>query len=228
MGKLKITLPGADVPTTGKQVSFIAPCDCIDISCLCIDGEDYTIVDSCCCDIAGTTGLWVSGAIVSVMLDVDNKRAFLLGAGAGASSDVLIWQNPDLYTEYAAADINAAGLNDAESYPYVIVDALGSPSIRLRNEVGYSAYLTNMHYDPTTKNVVLYSRKLTVLDTFSDSSPLQYGGVISIGDNYVTTITSSGISSGVDNSVNKPVTIYVGGGKSTSAGILKAIAEGSY
>jgi hypothetical protein len=49
-----------------------------------IDGEQYTVVDSHCNCVTGIGNQWVSGATVSVILDVDNKQAYLQSATSGA------------------------------------------------------------------------------------------------------------------------------------------------
>lgn len=80
MSKLKVTLPGAEIPVTGKQVSFAAPCDCSVVDCIQIDGVDYTVVDAMGNKVTGSAdgGVWSTGAKVSVLLDVEAKKAFLL------------------------------------------------------------------------------------------------------------------------------------------------------
>ena len=80
MSKVKLTLPGLEIPVTGKQVTFAAPCDCSVVECLQIDGVDYLVVDALGNQVTGnpTGGVWASGSKVSVLLDVENKKAFLL------------------------------------------------------------------------------------------------------------------------------------------------------
>ena len=83
MSKIKVTLPGTEIPVNGKQVSFIAPCPCANATHLTIDNVDYEIVDA-----LGNTpkDAWATGTIVSVILDVTNTKAYLLnGAGAAAN-----------------------------------------------------------------------------------------------------------------------------------------------
>ena len=46
MSKVKLTLPLGEVPVTGKQISFVAPCDCSNVECIQIDGVDYCVVDA--------------------------------------------------------------------------------------------------------------------------------------------------------------------------------------
>ena len=80
MSKVKLTLPGLEIPVTGKQVSFAAPCDCSIVDCIQIDGVDYIVVDAMGNKVTGspTGGVWCQGAKVSVILDVENRKAYLL------------------------------------------------------------------------------------------------------------------------------------------------------
>jgi hypothetical protein len=83
MGIVKLELPIGVLPVNGKQITFSAPCDCSITECIQIDGVDYTVVDAMGNTVTGTArgGIWCSGATVSVVLDVDNKKAFLLNGG---------------------------------------------------------------------------------------------------------------------------------------------------
>ena len=78
MAKIKLTLPGLEIPVTGKQVSFEAPCDCDVTECLQIDGVDYTVVDALGNTVTGVGGVWATGAKITVVLDVENQKAYLL------------------------------------------------------------------------------------------------------------------------------------------------------
>ena len=80
MGKVKLTLPGMEIPVTGKQVSFEAPCNCDDTECLQIDGVDYTVVDSLGNTVTGIGGVWATGSKITVVLDVENQKAYLLNS----------------------------------------------------------------------------------------------------------------------------------------------------
>ena len=79
MSKVKLTLPGLEIPVTGKQVTFAAPCDCSVVECLQIDDVDYCVVDALGNQVTGnpTGGVWSAGAKVSVILDVENQKAYL-------------------------------------------------------------------------------------------------------------------------------------------------------
>ena len=78
MTKIKLTLPGLEIPTTGKQITFEAPCSCDVTECLQIDGVDYTVVDALGNTVTGVGGVWAVGAKITVVLDVENQKAYLL------------------------------------------------------------------------------------------------------------------------------------------------------
>jgi hypothetical protein len=74
MSKIKITL---DVITDGKMISFKAPCKSDVTTHLTINNNDYIISDANNNNIGSTAGLWVEGAIVSVILNTNTKRAYI-------------------------------------------------------------------------------------------------------------------------------------------------------
>ena len=76
MANIKLTLSAE--PFSGQIVSFPAPCDCASVTDgLIINGETYTICDAMGNKVTGTGGVWCSGAQVSVVLDCENKKAYL-------------------------------------------------------------------------------------------------------------------------------------------------------
>lgn len=78
----KIKLEFATEPFDGQIVTFSAPCACEDATGgLVINGNTYTVVDALGNALTGG-GAWCSGALVSVTLDVANRRAFFLNATA--------------------------------------------------------------------------------------------------------------------------------------------------
>ena len=90
MSVIKVTLPYGEIPVTGKQVSFIAPCNCIEATGLQIDGEFYTVVDTLCECVTGIGRRWDTGAIVSVILDVEKKLAYLSGGSSSRATVVAL------------------------------------------------------------------------------------------------------------------------------------------
>ena len=89
MSVIKLTLPPGEIPVNGKQISFIAPCTCAVTDALQIEGVNYTVVDTLLNCVTGKGGLWDVGAVVSVVLDVDNKMAFIQGGGSGGNQPAI-------------------------------------------------------------------------------------------------------------------------------------------
>lgn len=90
MKTINLTLPDGEIPVNGKQVSFVAPCDCSVTKCLRINDAEYAIVDATGCKVTEKGGAWTANSIVSVILDVDNKKAYLQGATLGAMTQKLL------------------------------------------------------------------------------------------------------------------------------------------
>lgn len=87
MSKLKLNVP--DVICTGKMVSFVAPCDCSTITCLHINGVDYTIVDAAGEDVTKVGGVWAAGAVVTVVLNTSTRRAYIQNPNHFAKRSIL-------------------------------------------------------------------------------------------------------------------------------------------
>lgn len=75
MSKIKVS--HIDSLVNGKQISFIAPCSSSNTDCLVIEDVEYAIVDAENVSVAGLSNVWNSGAIVSVILNVDTHTAFI-------------------------------------------------------------------------------------------------------------------------------------------------------
>jgi len=81
MANIKLNLAG--VPFTGQSVTFTAPCGCDQVTDgLAINGVIYTVVDAMGNCVTGKGGAWCSGAQVSVVLDCENRKAYIKNAGA--------------------------------------------------------------------------------------------------------------------------------------------------
>lgn len=75
MATLTVTLPAGTTVVNGKQVTFRAPCDCTGISGIVISGTTYMLVDATTEQITGHT--FKKNAMVSVIMDTENKKAFV-------------------------------------------------------------------------------------------------------------------------------------------------------
>lgn len=87
MSVIKLTLPEGESAVTGKQVSFVAPCDCTGVTGIKIGDVEYTLVDALGKTISELGSVFCSGAIVSVLLDCTNSKAYMLNA-CTASVDI--------------------------------------------------------------------------------------------------------------------------------------------
>lgn len=87
MPKIKLSIP--DVVCTGKMVSFVAPCDCSAITCLQINDVDYSIVDAAGEDVIKVGGVWVAGAMVTVVLNTTSAKAYIQNPNHFAKRSVL-------------------------------------------------------------------------------------------------------------------------------------------
>ena len=126
MSKIKLNLPEGEFPANGKQVSFVAPCGCADADCIHINGIDYALVDSRGNNVAGVSGLWATGSIVSVILDVIGTKAYVQNSTyattSGFTGTLLSngWSNSIPYTQTITID----GLH-ASDEPFIDVDLSG-------------------------------------------------------------------------------------------------------
>lgn len=76
MSNIRLSLLSKDI-CTGKHISFIAPCNCSEVDYLQILGNEYEIVDSIGRVVTGKTGAWTQGAMVSVILNCEEGRAYI-------------------------------------------------------------------------------------------------------------------------------------------------------
>lgn len=73
-----IVITSKKIIGTGTLLKFKAPCDCTSVTGgLVIDGKTYALVDSLGDSVAGKNGAWANGAMVSVLIDKANLRAFI-------------------------------------------------------------------------------------------------------------------------------------------------------
>lgn len=77
MSKIRIELPDREEPCTGKSISFVAPCDCTVTECIQIEGQDYAVVDAIGRTVTGVSGVWATGALVTVTLNCEDKKAYI-------------------------------------------------------------------------------------------------------------------------------------------------------
>lgn len=84
MSAIKVTLPDSAMLVDGLRVTFRAPCACSSITGITIGEDTYTLVDAMNSGRAGEGNVWATNALVTVLLDVTNKRAYILNAAVNA------------------------------------------------------------------------------------------------------------------------------------------------
>lgn len=62
---------------TGLQITFVAPCDCSEVTSLSVGGVTYYIVDTNEKPIGYTGSFWTAGTVVTLTLDCENKKAYM-------------------------------------------------------------------------------------------------------------------------------------------------------
>lgn len=86
MSIVKVTLPPGEIPVEGKQVSFKAPCPCSEVEAIQIDGVNYTICDALGKCVTGIGGVWDVGSVVSVILSVEQQKAYIQNSAKHATA----------------------------------------------------------------------------------------------------------------------------------------------
>ena len=76
MATFTITLPSNVKITNGKQITFRAPSDCKGVTGIIINNKTYNLVDAANKSISDINS-YINGAMLSVVLDADNQRAYL-------------------------------------------------------------------------------------------------------------------------------------------------------
>ena len=69
---------------SGAHVSFKSPCDCSSAGNLRIGSNVYSIVDACANVLTGKGGAFVSGAVLDLVLDCENLKAYLQNSAASS------------------------------------------------------------------------------------------------------------------------------------------------
>lgn len=139
MAKIKLTLPGLEIPVNGKQVSFTAPCSCSAVDGIHIDGVDYDIVDSIGRAVPFGRGVWAEGSVLSVILDVTNHKAYLQNQNAYTRAETLTEDTAELF-----------GLG-ADAVPDDVLVALSRFQSSLGNEYVWSKNTASASYSSTGK-----------------------------------------------------------------------------
>ena len=102
-------------PYNGQFVTFTAPCNCDAITDgLVINDNVYTVVDAMDNCVTTMGGAWIAGAKVSVVLDVNNRKAFIQNSACADKATIA-------YVDDAVAD-------KAPAYTYGTTDMTAGTS----------------------------------------------------------------------------------------------------
>lgn len=84
MSAIKVTLPDSAMLVDGLRVTFRAPCNCSSITGITIGSDTYTLVDAMQINRASTINVWAKDSLITVLIDVTYKRAYVLNAASSA------------------------------------------------------------------------------------------------------------------------------------------------
>lgn len=90
MSTLTVTLPEGASVVDGKQLTFVAPCDCTGVTDLKIGEDIYELVDATNARIKDKGNQFLKGAMVSVILNISTKpkRAYIQNSANSVVVDV--------------------------------------------------------------------------------------------------------------------------------------------
>lgn len=77
MSYINLSLKNNEIICDGKLVTFIAPCDCSTPEGIRINGQQYELVDALGNSVLGGRGVFVKDALIAVILDVTNNKAYI-------------------------------------------------------------------------------------------------------------------------------------------------------
>ena len=86
LGNIVWTPPDKWQEKTGAHVSFKSPLDSTFDGKLQIGGNEYTIVDACENTVNGKSGAFVADAIIDLILDCENKKAYLQSSAVSSGT----------------------------------------------------------------------------------------------------------------------------------------------
>lgn len=115
MSVIKLTLPEGESAVTGKQVSFLAPCDCTGVTGLQINNVSYSIVDALGTAISSLGSIFSSGSMVSVILDCSSNKAYIQNASSAGKAPTSHASNTTTYGASSASNYGHVRLSDSTS-----------------------------------------------------------------------------------------------------------------
>lgn len=215
MSIVKVTLPGGEIPVNGKQVSFVAPCDCDAVNGLSIEGETYTVCDAMGNCVTGIGGFFCAGSVVSVILNTDEKKAFIQNPSTAiisaetaklcgcsdkaALESVLSALKGKVDGAQATADGKMSYNANLVQYANNVLQTIGGTSISVGNaKIAAGSYTATGKFganNPSTITVGFEPKLVILMPTYGTPSNQSYkADVIAILVPYSTNYTTTGFS----------------------------------
>ena len=124
MSTLNVTMPESTSTCNGKQVTFRAPCDCIGVENIVINGKTYALLNTADKPVYNDN-IFVSGALVSVIIDEDNNKAYIQNASTIVDYHVTLsannWKLDNVSGRYYYQDVTINGILASDN-PVVDID----------------------------------------------------------------------------------------------------------
>lgn len=149
MSIVKVTLPPGEIPVEGKQVSFKAPCPCSEVEAIQIDGVNYTVCDALGVCVTGIGGVWDVGSIVSVILSVEQQKAYIQNQNHSPLFTATVKTTWKTSGSYFYQDIAVSGILATDTPMFGI-----NPGSDNAANVAYSVAISNVFRITTSTNSI--------------------------------------------------------------------------
>ena len=176
MAMIALTLPKGEIPVTGKQVTFKAPCDSSAVTGVILDSTKYAFLDSV--GSTNTSKAFVKGNLVSVLLDVERQEVYVQNSApsSGSSSASLVVTIGTNWVEDATTGVHTQlvsveGLTGDENET-VIVDPVNTHGTTTTEQ--FAAYVEehNQYLDYITNGDAKTVRGGILFHIFGDPSTI--------------------------------------------------------
>lgn len=153
MAKL-INLSTPDIGVTdGMELSFRAPCDCSDVTGVTLDGVTYTLVDASGESLSGCSKYFVKNAVLTVIIDMVNKKANLLNPRVNTHTKSLGTANDtgnlDGSTVWAVAKQSATEIKNIKNGTTIVPKATHSSEADKATKLTTPRKINGVEFDGT-------------------------------------------------------------------------------
>lgn len=192
MAKLNLTLPSGEIAVTGKQVTFVAPCDSEGLTHIIIDNEEFELVDSK--GIALISGAFVKDAMVSVILHTDTYKAYIQNA-ANTPHNHSVKDISDFPQSMPASDVPAWAKEESKpSYSASEVGASPTGHKHTKSEItDFPTSMTPTSHNHTKSEITDFPTSMTPTSHNQNANTITAGtfaGIVKAGSSYQTYSTS--------------------------------------